>query len=105
MFPVIEKLIVCMKGISLQSVLVSGCPRNAHKVSCRACFIHSGMDIPKVTVGVGYIGHFLLTQLFLDKLKESAPARIVWMSASAKIPADIDWKDIGYDYDCKTIWL
>lgn len=49
----------------------------------------------QVTVGVGYIGHFLLTQLLLDKLKDSAPARIVWVTASAKIKASLDWDDLG----------
>ncbi|CAL8469923.1 g9465 [Coccomyxa elongata] len=49
----------------------------------------------EVTVGVGYIGHVLLTQLLLDKLKESAPARIVWVTASAKIKATLDWDDLG----------
>lgn len=49
----------------------------------------------QVTVGVGYIGHFLLTQLLLPQLKESAPARVVWVTASAKIKASIDWDDIG----------
>lgn len=51
----------------------------------------------QVTVGVGYIGHVLLTQLLLDKLKESAPARIVWVTASAKIKATLDWDDLGWD--------
>ena len=35
----------------------------------------------ELTVGVSYFGHFLLTELLLDMLKESAPSRVVLVSS------------------------
>ena len=37
----------------------------------------------ELTVGVSYFGHFLLTELLLDVLKENAPSRIVLVSSVA----------------------
>ena len=35
----------------------------------------------ELTIGVSYFGHFLLTELLLDLLKESAPSRVVLVSS------------------------
>ncbi len=45
------------------------------------------------TFGVNHLGHFLLTELLLERLKASAPARIVDVSSKAHYKARrIDWE-------------
>ncbi|KAL4441496.1 hypothetical protein ABPG77_002000 [Micractinium sp. CCAP 211/92] len=67
---------------------------------------NAGVQIPKgpektsegfeIHVGTNFLGHFLLTHLLLDVLRENAPARIVFMSSpqGARSPG-IPWDDLA----------
>jgi retinol dehydrogenase 12 len=53
-------------------------------------FTKSGFEL---AFGVNHMGHFLLTNLLLDRLKASAPARIVTLASRAHIRTKgIDWE-------------
>ncbi|CAL5223524.1 g6055 [Coccomyxa viridis] len=58
----------------------------------------SGQRTPEgfeVTLGTNYFGHLLLTELLMDKLKESAPARIVNQgSPIEQLSGGVYWDDL-----------
>ncbi|XP_035209302.1 retinol dehydrogenase 14-like [Stegodyphus dumicola] len=45
--------------------------------------------------GVNHLGHFLLTKLLLEKLKESAPSRIVVVSSALYKRGEIDFENLN----------
>jgi retinol dehydrogenase-12 len=49
----------------------------------------------ELAFGVNHLGHFLLTQLLVDRIKASAPARIVTVASKAHYRAPgIDWQAV-----------
>lgn len=74
---------------------------------------NAGVFLPKRTVtadglemtfAVNHLAHFLLTNLLLDQLKQSAPARIVHVSSGTHRSGHIEWDNLqgekqygGYD--------
>lgn len=49
----------------------------------------------ELTFAVNHLSHFLLTNLLLDLVKASAPARIITVSSSAHFDADFDITDLN----------
>jgi retinol dehydrogenase 12 len=50
----------------------------------------------ELAFGINHLGHFLLTHLLLDRLRESAPARVVNVSSSSHYSAkSIDWQALA----------
>lgn len=47
--------------------------------------------------GVNHLGHFLLTNLLLGRLKESAPSRVVTLTCSNYKYQKLDFQDLNYN--------
>ncbi|KAJ8380181.1 hypothetical protein SKAU_G00009590 [Synaphobranchus kaupii] len=47
--------------------------------------------------GVNHLGHFLLTNLLLGRLKESAPSRVITLTCSAYKYQKLDFQDLNYN--------
>ena len=81
--------------------LLRTCPRidvlvnNAGAVFSRRTVTPDGIE---ATFAVNHLAGFLLTELLLDRLRESAPARIVFTSSEGHQCGTLDLDDIGFEH-------
>ncbi len=66
----------------------AGAVNNARKVT---------VDGIEQTFAVNHLGYFLLTNLLLDLVQKSAPARIVNVASTGHYGGDLDFDDMGYE--------
>ncbi|HET7430423.1 MAG TPA: SDR family NAD(P)-dependent oxidoreductase [Nocardioides sp.] len=67
---------------------------NAGTVFARRTLTADGLE---ATFAVNHLGGFLLTELLLDRLKESAPARVVFTSSDGHYSGTMDLDDLGFE--------
>ncbi|KAM6897686.1 retinol dehydrogenase 13-like [Xenentodon cancila] len=67
---------------------------NAGVMRCPSWKTEDGFDMQ---FGVNHLGHFLLTNLLLEKLKESAPSRVINLASLAHIIGKIDFEDLNWE--------
>ncbi|KAK0042292.1 retinol dehydrogenase 13 isoform X3 [Biomphalaria pfeifferi] len=65
---------------------------NAGVMMCPKMLTEDGLEMQ---LGVNHFGHFLLTNLLLDKLKASAPSRIIIVSSLAHTRGTINFDDLN----------
>ncbi len=68
---------------------------NAGTVFSRRTLTDDGVE---ATFAVNHLGGLLLTELLLDRLKESAPARVVFTSSDGHYRGTLDLDDLGFEH-------
>jgi NAD(P)-dependent dehydrogenase (short-subunit alcohol dehydrogenase family) len=68
---------------------------NAGSVFARRTLTPDGVES---TFAVNHLGGFLLTELLVDRLVESAPSRVVFTSSTAHYSATMDLDDLGFEH-------
>ncbi|KAL2721674.1 retinol dehydrogenase 13-like [Vespula maculifrons] len=65
---------------------------NGGVMRCPRSYTKEGIEMQ---LGVNHMGHFLLTNLLLDVLKQSAPSRIINVSSNAHLKGKLQVKDLN----------
>ncbi|KAK7073471.1 Retinol dehydrogenase 13 [Halocaridina rubra] len=65
---------------------------NAGIMRCPKSFTTEGIELQ---LGTNHMGHFLLTNLLIDKIKASAPSRIINVSSVAHARGKINFEDLN----------
>ncbi|XP_064081209.1 retinol dehydrogenase 13-like [Macrobrachium nipponense] len=65
---------------------------NAGVMRCPKSFTEEGIELQ---LGTNHMGHFLLTNLLLSKIKDSAPSRIINVSSVAHMRGRINFSDLN----------
>jgi retinol dehydrogenase 14 len=68
---------------------------NAGTVFSRRTLTDDGVE---ATLAVNHLAGFLLTELLLDRIRESAPARIVFTSSAGHYRGTLDLDDLGFEH-------
>jgi NAD(P)-dependent dehydrogenase (short-subunit alcohol dehydrogenase family) len=68
---------------------------NAGTVFARRTLTADGVE---ATFAVNHLAGFLLTELLLDRIRESAPARIVFTSSGWHYAGTLDLDDVGFEH-------
>jgi retinol dehydrogenase 14 len=81
--------------------VLNTCPRidvlvnNAGTVFSRRTLTGDGVE---ATFAVNHLAGFLLTELLLERIRESAPARIVFTSSAGHYAGTLDLDDVGFEH-------
>lgn len=67
---------------------------NAGVMRCPKSLTKEGIELQ---LGTNHMGHFLMTNLLLDKIKASAPSRIINVSSVAHMRGKINFSDLNSD--------
>lgn len=84
----------------LATDLLASCDRidvlvnNAGTVFARRTLTADGVE---ATFAVNHLAGFLLTELLLERLRESAPSRVVFTSSDGHYRGDLDLDDLGFE--------
>jgi len=73
---------------------------NAGTVFAKRTLSEKGVE---ATFAVNHLGYFLLTQLLLETIMSSAPARIVNVASAAHYQGRLDFEDLGMEKDYRIL--
>lgn len=81
----------CLANYERLDVLVN----NAGTVYTRRTLTEDNLE---ATFAVNYLSAFLLTNLLLDRLRQSAPARVVNVASNGHYRGTMDFNDLGFEH-------